>query len=366
MRDLEQLLRDGLAHLADETATAVPLAQRVRAARRRRTRAWVGAAAAVVLIAGGAGVVLRGSGADSAPDGSPTSGAPDLAPDVPGGYRVEVWHDIGVYVPATWGRGGAPGACGTGPTVGADGHRLGDGDLIEGYVGRPVAQTPRCSTSSPALPEVPYVWLGADVPVGTQHLGGGWVQQTRKVAGTTVTVGAQEADLRRSILASADVMSSGACAASLASPPSPGEAPSSPSSGSGNERFAAVSMTVCAYAPETSTPAGTPARYDLLAEETVAAGPAKQLADAVAQAAPMGEHSCYAGSGGEWALLRLDGGAGRSRDYVVDLSCPSIADPTGLQHELTSADVLPWAVDGINAVLHGSPLVDVPGVLIPR
>jgi len=41
-------------------------------------------------------VALRGSGADSSSDGSPTSGAPDLAPDVPDGYRVENWHDIGV------------------------------------------------------------------------------------------------------------------------------------------------------------------------------------------------------------------------------------------------------------------------------
>ena len=121
--------------------------------------------------------------------------------------------------------------------------------------------------------------------------------------------------------------------------------------------FAPTSMTVCAYAPATGS------GYQLLYQEDLAAGPAKLLVGAVAQAEPMGEFSCYGATGGEWALLHLTDGV-ESRDYVVDLSCPSIADATGLQHRLTSADVLPWAVDGINAVLHGSSLIDVPGRLI--
>lgn len=358
MRDLERLLREKLTALADETVTAVPLAERARAGRRRRTRRLVGAAAAaVVLVTGGTGVALHRSGAESAPSGgTPSGNASDTAPDVPGGYRLEVWHDVSVYVPASWGWGGAPGACGVGPTVGPDGHRLtaserGDG-VLSGYVGRPVGQTSHCAKRDTARVrgDEPFVWLGADVAVGTSHLGD-FVIETRWVGGTTVTVGSDDADLRAGILSSAHRTELGECAGSLPSPPSP--------SSHGSGRFVPVSMAVCAYAPAASA-----SGYQLAYQEDLAMGPAKQLADAVAKAKPMGEYSCYGASGGEWALLRLAGDGGQRRDYVVDLSCPSIADPTGLQHRLTSADVLPWAVDGVNAVLHANPLIDVPGRLI--
>ena len=377
-RDLEQLLREELARLAAETVTAVPLAKRARAARRRRTRVWAGAAvAALVLVAGGIGVASHRLGVESVPGGGTPSSGAGGSPDALLGFRLEVWHDIGVYVPATWGWGGAPGACGA-ATVGADGHRLSGAELLAGYVGRPVAQTSRCRTTDRGRPMTPYVWLGADVRVGTKDLGDGWVQETREIGGTTVTVGSRDADQRRSILASAQMMAAGACSASLRHPPAADTGPSGQRGG----RFVPTAMTVCAYAPPapsgTSTPTppptssaapsaasgGSGASYALLYQERLPAGPARQLVDAVGRAKPMGEHSCFAASGGEWALLHLDGADGRSLDYVVDLSCPSIADATGLQHELTSADVQPWAVDGVNAVLHGSPLIDVPGRLI--
>ena len=363
MRDLEQLLRDELTRLAGEARTAVPLAERVRAARRRRTRAWLGAAAAAVVLAvGGAGVALHRVGVEPVDSGATSNGAAtDAGTGALLGFRLEVWHGIGVYVPATWGWGGAPGACGAMPTVGADGHRLSGDEVLAGYVGRPIAQTSHCRVTDPTEPLTPYVWLGADVPVGARRLGGGWVQETRRVGGTTVTVGTQDAGERRSLLASAHVVVGGPCAASLPDPPSVAAKPS----GQGSGHFEPTSMTVCAYASSSSAGSSpeSSAPYELLYEEQLAAGPAKQLVAAVAAAAPMGEHSCFGASGGEWALLHLEGSDG-SRDYVVDLSCPSIADPSGLQHELTSADMLPWAVDGVNAVLHGSPLVDVPGHLI--
>lgn len=354
-RDMERLLRDELARLAEETVTAVPLAARARSARRRRTRAAVGAAvAAVLVVAGGAGVALHRSAMGPAPSGVPTDRASDTAPTVPGGYRLEVWHDVAVYVPASWGWGGAPGACGVGPTVGADGHRLGGDEVPAGYVGRPVAQTLRCPKSATAgvHGDVPFVWLGADVSVGVMHRGD-FLIETRDVGGTTVTVGTRDDRLRASILASAHRAKVSDCPGKLSLPPSPA------SHGSG--RFSPISMTVCTYAADAAA-----SGYDLTYQEQVAPGPAKQLVAAVAHAAPTGEYSCFGASGGEWALLHLDGGDGRTRDYVVDLSCPSIADGTGLQHRLTAEDVLPWAVDGVNAVLHGSSLIDVPGVLIPQ
>jgi hypothetical protein len=364
MPDPEQVMRDALAHLAEEVDTGAPLARRARAGRRRRARRLAGgtAAAAVLVVAVGAGVVTHRSGPEAPPSGDRSTGrVSEGAPASPGGYRLEIWHDVGVYVPASWGWGGAPDGCGVGPTVGSDGHRLTahertDG-VLPGYVGRPVGQSGRCSTSASSQTggaPVPYLWLGADLPVGRVDLGGGWVEETRKVAGTTVTVGSDEAGLRGAILASAKRLTLAECPASLSAPPSPSSRGSGP--------FSPVSLTVCAYAA-TGT-AGGSQRYDLLYGEHLPAGQAKGLADAVTRAAPMGEHSCFAASGGEWALLHLEANSGQSQDLVVDLSCPSIADATGLQHQLTPADVLPWAVDGVNAVLHANPLIDVPGRLI--
>jgi hypothetical protein len=359
MRELEETLREGLARLADETATGVPLAQQARAARRRRTRrlALTAAVAVVLVVAASAGVTLRTDGGDGGPSVATRAGGPTQQP-APAGYRLEVWQDVGVYVPTTWGWGGAPGACGVGPTVGPDGHRLSaaerTGGVLQGYVGRPVDQTQRCpkSTSQGGGTDLSFVWLGAEVTSGSSDHGAGFVVDTRRVGDTTVSVGSTNADLRRTILASAHRLPAGPCPDWLASPPSPGQRPAVQPAAAAPD-----SLTVCAYGPATMS------GYDLRYQQALGAGPAKQLADAVAQAAPMGEFSCFGASGGEWALLHLTA-AGGSSDYVVDLSCPSIADPAGQQHRLTSADVLPWAVDGINAVLHGSPLIDVPGRLI--
>lgn len=362
MRDPEEMLREGLGHLADEVGTGVPLAQRARAGRRRRTRRMVGVAtaAAVLVAVGGVGAALHGSGSSAAPSvGTPTDVPTQHSVLAPDGYRLEVWQDVGVYVPVGWGWGGAPGACGVGPTVGADGHRLTatertDG-VLPGYVGRPVAQTPRCprSATQGISSAMPFVWLGAKDAPAEANLGHGFVVQTQKYGDTTVTVGSSDARLRRTILASAHWMTGGACADWLGSPPMSGEQPSVGAAGP----VVPDAMTVCAYAPAAMS------GYQLLYQEQLAEGPAKQLVDAVADAKPMGEFSCFGASGGEWVLLHLATADG-SRDYVVDLSCPSIADPSGLQHELISADVLPWAVDGVNAVLHSSPLIDVPGRLI--
>jgi hypothetical protein len=353
--DPGRILREGLERISQEVETAVPFGPRVRAARRRRTRRAVGAAAlAVLVVAGGGALLLRQHGAAPVATAPPAAPPSQQAPAVAGGYRLEVWQDVGVYVPATWGWGGAPKACGVGPHVGADGHRLTGTEPLAGYVGRPIDQVSPCSKSTLAESGMPYLWLGADVPVGTVDLGGGWVQETRKVAGTTVTVASDDADLRVGILSSAHRIKQATCPASLALPPTP--------SSRGSGRFEPVSLTVCAYAPAVAGETG----YRLLYDEDLAPGPAKQLVDAVAAAKPMGEYSCYGASGGEWVLLHLTGSGSQSRDYVVDMSCPSIADASGEQHRLTSADVLPWAVDGVNAVLHANPLIDVPGRFIGR
>jgi hypothetical protein len=119
-------------------------------------------------------------------------------------------------------------------------------------------------------------------------------------------------------------------------------------------------MTVCAYLAT-----DTHLDYYLAYEQTLSMGPAKGLVAAVDSAPALGSSSCYSARGGEWALLRLRGEGGQFRDYVVDMSCPSIADPSGIQHTLTGDVVTAWAVGGINAVLHQHPLVAAPDRFIP-
>jgi hypothetical protein len=184
------------------------------------------------------------------------------------------------------------------------------------------------------------------VPAGTVDLGGGWVRETRTVGDVAVSVASDDADLRRAVLDSAHRVT-GACEPRMGSPAEPG--------GSTAADFVPVSMTVCAYLPTS-----THLDYDLAYEQELSMGAAKYLVDAVASAKPLGSASCFGASGGEWAVLRLRGEGGAFQDYVVDMSCPSIADPAGTQHVLDNETVIPWAVGGVNAVLHANPLVDVP------
>ncbi|MDH2415404.1 hypothetical protein [Nocardioides sp. CER19] len=364
MHDLEQVFRDGLAELGGEADTAPPVVRRVveqarsGAGRRRRSALAIGAAAAAVVLVAGLGAVLLGqrSGVEGPAGPSPTP--PAVAPSAPGGYRLEFWHGVAVYVPATWGWGSAPtdpgtGAtalCGAGQVVQADGSRREQRTLP--YVGRPIALSNACDGSwAHERPQAPYVWLGGDVPVGTVDLGGGWVRKTIAVGDVRVSVASADDALRQAILSSAHEVT-GACSPRLGNPPVAG--------GTKVADFVPVSMTVCAYGPT-----GTGLDYDLLYEQELSMGPAKYLVAAVDSARPLGSSSCYGASGGEWALLRLRGNPGGFRDYVVDMSCPSITDQNGAQHVLDSETARPWAVGGINAVLHVNQLVDVPDRFIP-
>ncbi|GAB7004016.1 hypothetical protein JCM18899A_14880 [Nocardioides sp. AN3] len=366
MDDLEQGLRAALMELADEVDAGPDVVRHVverarSGARRRRRSAVVAVAcvAAAVAVVGGSTVALQSRHRDhTAAPSTPSLSPPSVAPSMPGGYRLELWHDVGVYVPAMWGWGSAPVIgqadavilCGGAQVVQADGSRRIQQSLP--YVGRPVELSSHCDSHwHDERPTAPYVWLGGDVRPGTVDLGGGWVRQTIDVGGVAVSVATDDSALRQSILASAHRIS-GQCDPRLDNPPTP--------AGTTDPDFVPVSMTVCAYAPSS-----TRLDYDLLDTEELSMGPAKYLVAAVDQARHLGSASCFSASGGEWALLRLRGSGGSFRDYVVDMSCPSIADPTGTQHVLDAETVTPWAVGGVNAVLHANPLVDAPGRFIP-
>lgn len=354
--DLEDTLRDVLAERAGRADVTAPIAgAAVGAVRRRRTQRRAAVAAlAVLAVLVTLAAVLEGRRDRELPSpGTATESPSDVAPV---GYRTEVWHDVAVSVPADWGWGAAPtrvhgdpALCAPGAAVGSDGHRYADADPTQPYVGRPIAQTVACRRL-PFTPQAPYVWLGADMPVGTVDLGDGWVQQTRSVAGTNVTVASRDASVRDAVLSSAHRWTGG-CAPRLDAPPS---------GASTADVGQPVSMTVCAYAADYNA-AHDVTGYDLTFDREVAApGPAKDLVAAVSKAPGMGTFSCFGGRGGEWVLVRVDGEGGTRRDYVVDMQCPSITGPGGAQSRLTYADVAPWATTGVDAVLLRSPLIRLP------
>lgn len=198
-RELEQRLRDGLERRAGETDVSAPVVDRARVevSRRRRSRSGiVGAAAAVVLVVGGVAVATRG-GDDPAGDSSVADDATtDAPPDDVTGWRTEYWGSLAIDVPPDWGYGGAPTSYDDLLVCAPGGE--------PGYVGRPVTTTDVCIyLRSGWQPEAPYVWLGANVELGTYEWDNGYVQETIEVAGTTVTVGSDDAGLRAEVLGSA-------------------------------------------------------------------------------------------------------------------------------------------------------------------
>ncbi|GAA5148747.1 hypothetical protein GCM10023340_23020 [Nocardioides marinquilinus] len=200
--ELARAVREGLTRQAEQAEPDPAVVGRARAAasRRRRARfAVLGAAAAVALVVGTVVVVTTTrTGDDDAPAGPADSAAPRVTAATDGGdpeptaWRTEYWRGVQVDVPADWGYGN-PGLC---------------GDLPTGtpYVGRPIGVTDACFTPGPdATPTAPYVWF--DVPgagPGVEDLGDGWTRETVEVAGTRVSVAAQDADLRARVLGSVE------------------------------------------------------------------------------------------------------------------------------------------------------------------
>lgn len=180
--------------------------------------------------------------------GNQVAGAGD---PLPAEWRTEYWRGISVDVPADWAYGGAPMesagdtvACWAGAMVSASGAGVHNGDeRTTPYVGRPIALTDLCQEfpfigpdSDP--PEVPSVWLGADVATGRDDLGDGWVRETVASSGTTVTVTSDNPDLRQRILGS--VRPVRLCLSSL---PGPTRVDEALIEGYGRP----VSLTVCVY-----------------------------------------------------------------------------------------------------------------------
>jgi hypothetical protein len=124
-----------------------------------------------------------------------TTGQPG-GPGPAEGWRWESYGGVSVQVPAHWGYG----TTGTPPC----GNR-GDGEPRP-YVGRPgvVALVACPGLSVPALADrADYLWFDSRAEPGVREHGSGWVEETRVVAGVSLTVLSDDAALRARIFDSA-------------------------------------------------------------------------------------------------------------------------------------------------------------------
>ena len=359
--ELEQAMREGLQHRAEQVDTSAPIVERARAAsRRRRGGVVVGLAAASVIAVVAAGVAIGGRGGDE-PHPGERVGEPQPLPEQ---WRTEYWHDMSVDVPADWGYGGAPMDDGTGEVVacwpsamvGADGRRLED-DPTRPYVGRPIALTDVCTMypfNAPGAlpPKAPYVWLGGPDDFGRVDLGDGWVQETVEVNGSRLTVASDDPALRTRIIDSAG---GGETCMSSVEPEQTADV--FPRYEPGNTDDVAR-MVVCAYRlrhPEGSFPVA-----DLSYVTSVGRRAAREYVAAVAAGeeprdqCPTANYTEF-----EWVVLELEDGAGETiRRDVAHLACPGVdvGGSTLKEYEtvrLTPEMVRPWAVDGIPATVSG-------------
>lgn len=347
-RDLEQLLRGGLAAHAEGADATASVVDRVRAdvGRRRRTR-WsaVAAAAAVAVIAGGTSVVALGGDEPDREVVLPP--AADSQGTAEGEWRTEYWADVAVDVPADWGYGGAPDETGTAcfpeAMVGPSGKRL-DGGHGLGYVGRPIAGTDVCALVPKAWePAAPYVWLGAAIEPGTYEYDNGYVQETVEINGSTVTAGTRDDALREEILSTA--RGGETCVANLARIPRPRF--DLPDEGLGD----LLRAEVCAY--------GRPGNgeYWLTFADELSRGEAEATFAAVARSSAAEVDCDYQPS--EFVVVRAYyddpmGSAELERSVVVETGCEgTVAIAGGPVRRLTPEAVAPWSRNGLPAVLYG-------------
>jgi hypothetical protein len=333
--ELDRLVRASLERRAGEMDTAAPVAEHARGAvrRRRQGRIAVGAAAALVLVAAVTGFVVRGDNDRPPP-------VTDRGEDVlPTEWRTEYWHDMKVDVPADWGYGGAPVesgglmSCFPGAMIGPDGAPM-EGQPTRGYVGRPIVLTDVCvpyPDNRPDAPQAPYVWLGADIETGTVMLGNGYVQETVKAQGSTLTVASDNPGLRQRILDSA-AEEGETCLSEFERLPRLKDLGFDPST-----------RTACAYRWN-----GT--MWRLAYATDLSADQAGKFTRAFASAPERGHSGfdCDVGMVEEFVLLEIEGTAYVA--YFEKFGCPAFISLDKSVH-LTPELMDPWSGNGFRAVL---------------
>jgi hypothetical protein len=196
--------------------------------------------------------------------------------------------------------------------------------------------------TEPEPPSAPYVWLGAAIEPGTVELGDGWVQETRKVNGSTVTVGSDDATLRERILGSAT--GGETCLSKLEKPPT---VDSMLTEGMGEVR----SAQVCAY----SRRAGH--GLELVYATTLDAGHATAYSDAIWEAPQARDPGhCDESELTEYVVVTVTGDDPYGtepvdQDSVITLGCDLVERTPGDYADLTKAATTPWSRNGLQAVL---------------
>ena len=388
--DLERMIRDGLRHHAGDapsdlgaplpgsggsrssgvaTAAAVPPSS-------PRWR-WVLPAAAAVAALAVPGAILvantlrdNDSGvtdpvagasrsASTGADSSTTSESPKTAATadgrpagIPADWRPESYGGVQLWVPPTWGWGGAPMApdwgngevldCSEGRAFTVPGSSAYE-FVPDGvpYVGRPVMMTDACVGSPDVHPKVDAVWFdAAGVKAGTESYPDGVVRETRSVGEVTVTVFSKDAALRERILGSASsvTVDANGCPAS---PPDVirDSTPAGPT--------APASLGICVYAAKGLLWSGA-VGAKAAAAYGKAAGPHAPGATAGGPANRRGEDEVY---------LRLADAAGRMRwdRYDAAIGVLSPTDSGTVLVPATVANTAPWAKDngGVKAYVIG-------------
>lgn len=344
LEELERTLRAGLHEHAEDVVVSSAVLDEVRAAtrRRRRTR-WsvLGAAAAAVVGIGVSSVVVAGNDAER----------PQIAVDLPQDWRAESWAGLTVDVPADWGYGSAPDARGVACAPGPASHGGDARGANVGWVGRPVLTSDVCTDDDVAGPfPAPYVWLGNEIEPGTVDLGGGVVQETVVVQGTTLTVASDDPALRQRVLDSA--RSQTLCDASF------GDVIPSGVAGTTDEgRGDLTAAHLCAY--RSLDGAFVLVAADTVAPEDAAAGYAAQEA-----APPVTHEAACMGDLKEFVILdaTYDDPFGEEplrRRAVYELGCGgevSLGEgvPSGsLRTHLVREGIAPWATEGMRWTLTG-------------
>lgn len=361
-QELERMIRDGLTARAERAGTDLPVRVASSRPRRRRTAWLAAAAAAAVVVAVPVGGQLLRNDADTSSDEARTTTDRDTATGGDWeGWRVESYDGVQVLVPPDWGWGGAPMraswtedrpvGCGANAAFVVPGSNDYE-NVPRGtpFVGRPAMMTDACEGYDLRFtpPDVDAVWLGSPLATGTRDVGEDQVAETVSVGDQQVTVFSRDAELRDSILGTAQPVDTddNGCAADPV--PMPAAAPGD---------FVPTSISVCVY--DVDEESGRPT---LVWSGSRGARSARAYADAqeaeAATADP--DRPCGVPDSGQWIALGLRD-AGDVRWDVLNFECSRIASVrresdgtlTAQEGPVSESTVAPWAGGGVRAYAWG-------------
>ena len=308
--DMTAALVRTLRHHASAAPSAEGLTEKAvaSAARRRRRRINASIAAIVVLAVGVpvAVVATVGGGGDTLPAADQTDPA----------WRWESYQGVQVRVPSDWGYGVPHRAWCAAPPEGETWR------VRPGAVGRPGAvATIGCPSEYPPVHKREnWLTFTSGGQAGERRFDGGWVEETRRVNGASVTVFTNDDALRAAILGSAEPIvgtDRHGCPSDHPVAADPDGYRPDLAQGGLPPAGAVESVSVCRYAVDSG------AALPLLSSGRIAGAAAKELVDAI-RSAPEGEgpdveEAGSANDGTEIVVLRV-GTADGVREVVVRYS----------------------------------------------